>query len=176
MCLCGLVLVQCIWAGVFPVGGWFRHYFSTQEGFCWTIDFWTYWSGMYSKHVRLLIVIQSPWRKQNMKWVIQRHLCAVWRTGLGNLCSPPYCCIISLCSVDLVVRLIAARFAYHPYSVACFLVYLMTLCQLHKLCGLEWQGVLCNVEGSVTHYCVCYSGICIRQLRWTTDYWTKAWW
>jgi hypothetical protein len=51
------------------------------------------------------------------------------------------------CSADLVARLTAACVAYRPYSVACFLVYLMTLCQLNKLYGLEWWGVPYNVEG-----------------------------
>lgn len=70
-----------------------------------------------------------------------------------------------LCSVDLVERLIAACVAYHPYSVACFLVYLMTLCQLHKLYGLEWRGVPYNVEGS------CHPVLCLlfRHLHTATE-------
>lgn len=70
-----------------------------------------------------------------------------------------------LCWVDLVLGLIAACVAYRPYSVACFLVYLMTLCQLHKLYGLEWRGVPCNVEGG------CHTVLCLlfRHLHTATE-------
>jgi len=70
-----------------------------------------------------------------------------------------------LCSVDLVVKLIAACVAYHPYSVACFLVYLMTLCQLHKLYCLEWRGGSYNVEGS-RHTVLC---LLFRHLHTATE-------
>jgi len=47
--------------------------------------------------------------------------------------------------------LIAACVAYRPYSVACFLVYFMTLCQLHKLYGLEWWGCTVYCRRKLSH-------------------------
>ena len=69
--------------------GWFRHCFATQEGVLWTIDFWTYWPGMYSKQGKTSDCYQRSGEGNRLWSGSCRDIYVLYEEPVfGKLCAP----------------------------------------------------------------------------------------